>query len=286
MSNGEHVHPMSGYEGRSIGREVISRSGIAQYRRNFEVDEPTAHVLMLHGIAEHSGRYEHVGATFAEAGFAVQTYDHYGHGRSGGVRGHVPSFDTFLDDVEDNLAELRDLGLPVILFAHSMGGLIATAYAVSNRPQPDVLLLSGPALGADVPKWQSVGAPIISRVAPKLFIKNEFDGSLLCANPAVWEQYEKDPLRVEGATSGLGNSLFEAMESTNKNLSNISVPTLVQHGEIDRIVPVHFSAPMGAIPAVTRKTLPGLEHEILNESSWKETMATYIAFAKGAIELA
>lgn len=286
MSSGDDVHPMSGYEGSSVGREVISRSGIAQYRRNFEVDNPTAHVLMLHGIAEHSGRYEHIGATFAEAGFAVQTYDHYGHGRSGGVRGHIPSFDTFLDDVEDNLAELAESGLPVILFAHSMGGLIATAYAVSDRPQPDVLLLSGPALGAEVPKWQSVGAPIIGRVAPKLFIKNEFDGSLLCANPAVWKQYEQDPLRVAGATAGLGLALFQAMEETNSKLSKISVPTLVLHGEKDRIVAVHFSEPMSAVPSVTRKTLPGLEHEILNESSWKETMATYIAFATGAIALA
>ena len=278
-------HPAAGYEGSSVGREVIARNGLAQYRREFIVENPSARVLMLHGIAEHSARYEHIGATFAEAGFSVLTYDHYGHGRSGGIRGHIPTFETFLDDVEDNLSELRDTGDPVILFAHSMGGLIATAYCVSDRPQPDVLLLSGPALGAEVPKWQSVGAPILGKIAPKLFVKNSFDGSLLSANPAVGEAYESDPLRVPGATAGLGHELFTAMERTNSRLSRISVPTLVQHGEADRIVPVHFSEPLGDLPTVTRKTLPGLEHEILNEDSWKSTMNTYIAFAKGALSL-
>ncbi len=286
MSSGEHIHPASGYEGSSVGREVISRGGIEQYRRDFEVEHPIGRVLMLHGLAEHSGRYEHIGATFAEAGFSVLTYDHYGHGRSGGARGHVPSFETFLDDVEDNLCELRDTGDPVVLFAHSMGGLIATAYCVSGRPQPDVLLLSGPALGAEVPRWQEVSAPVVGKLAPKLFIKSSFDGSLLSTNPAVGVSYVNDPLRVAGATAGLGKALFDAMDETNAKLSNLSIPTLVQHGGADRIVPAEFSEPLAKLATVTRKVLPDLEHEILNEDSWKSSMDTYIAFAKGALGLA
>ena len=102
----------------------------------------------------------------------------------------------------------------------------------------------------------------------------------------MWDQYQNDPLRVAGATAGLGNELFIAMENTNKNLSNLSIPTLVQHGEIDRIVPVHFSEPFEKLPNVTRKVLPGLEHEILNENSWKDTLETYIAFARGVLGIA
>ncbi len=285
MSRTEHADPSSAYAGASVGEEVISRGGIEQYRRTFDAENPVARVLLVHGIAEHSGRYEHIGAKLAEAGFSVLAYDHYGHGRSGGVRGHVPSFDVFLDDLEDNLGELRDSGDPVILFGHSMGGLIATAYAVSERPQPDVLLLSGPALGADVPKWQSIGAPIVGKIAPKLFIKNEFDGSLLSSNPAVGAVYDSDPLRIQGATAGLGLALFKAMESTNANLSNISIPTLVMHGGGDRIVPERYSAPIADLPVATRHVLPGLEHEILNENSWESTLNTYISFAKGALGL-
>lgn len=286
MSATENTDPSSAFAGASEGTEVISRSGSTQYRRTWDHPNPTARVLLLHGIAEHSGRYEHVGSTLRDAGFSVMSYDHHGHGRSGGVRGHVPSFETFLDDVEDNLAELRDSGDPVILMAHSMGGLIATAYCVSDRPQPDVLLLSGPALGAEVPKWQSVGAPIIGKFAPKLFIKNEFDGSLLSSNPAVGIMYRDDPLRINGATAGLGLELFKAMDDTNARLSNLSIPTIVIHGGADRIVAERFSAPIGELAIATRHVLPGLEHEILNESSWKTTMSTFIHFAKGALGIA
>ncbi len=281
----ENTDPSTNFAGASVGMEVISRSGTAQYRRMWDLANPKARVLLLHGIAEHSGRYEHVGSTLRDAGFSVLSYDHYGHGRSGGVRGHVPSFETFLDDVEDNLGELRDSGDPVILMAHSMGGLIATAYCVSGRPLPDVFLASGPALGAEVPKWQSIAAPILGKIVPKLFIKNEFDGSMLSSNPDVGRMYRDDPLRIPGTTAGLGRELLIAMEQTNARLSKLSIPTMVIHGGGDRIVPEHFSAPIGDQAVATRHVLPGLEHEILNEHSWQTTMSTYIHFANGALGL-
>ena len=279
------VDPSSAHFGSSVGREVVSRSGTAQYRREFTAAKPKARVLLLHGVCEHSGRYEHVGSTLADAGYSVLAFDHYGHGRSGGVRGHVPSFDTFLDDVEDNLGELRDSGDPVVLMAHSLGGLIATSYCVSGRPLPDLLLLSGPALGASVPRWKELAAPILGRVAPKFFVKNEFDGSLLSTNPAVGVAYREDPLRVPGTTTGLGLEVLTAMETVNANLSKLSIPTLVIHGEKDRIVPVRFSEPFGALAVATRQVLTGLQHEILNEDSWRSTMSTYINFANGALGL-
>ena len=176
-------NPSDAYTGRSAGSEVRSRRGVGQFRREWEAVDPHASVLILHGIAEHSGRYEHVGSTFADAGYAARGIDHHGFGRSGGRRGHVDSWEVYLDDVEDNLAELRELGLPVVLCGHSMGGLMAYSYAVSDRPQPDVYLLSGPALGAIVPRWQRVIAPILGRIAPRLFIKSPFDGDLLSTDP-------------------------------------------------------------------------------------------------------
>ena len=78
---------------------------------------------------------------------------------------------------------------------------------------------------------------------------------------------------------------MEAMEFTNANLSKLSIPTLVIHGGGDRIVPPHFSEPIGELSIATRQVLPGLEHEILNEDSWESTMATYVNFAKGALGL-
>lgn len=275
--------PSSQFAGASTGGEVVSRRGVGQYRRTWTADTPRANVLLLHGIAEHSGRYEHVGATLAAEGFSVRAYDHHGHGRSGGKRGHVDSFDVFLEDVEDNLAELRAEGLPVILMGHSMGGLIAFTYAVSGRPLPDVLLLSGPALGAVVPTWQRAAAPVLGRIAPKLFIPSEFDGDLLTTDPDVGAAYHADPLRVAGATARLGFSLFAAMKTANERLNRLSIPTAVVHGADDPIVPIEFSVPIGEHPKGTRAELPGLKHEVLNEPSWEETLESLITFANETI---
>jgi len=277
--------PSSQFDGASETSEVKGRTGVAQFRRVWSAPDPSAHVLVLHGVAEHSGRYEHVGSSWVKAGFSARAFDHFGHGRSGGKRGHVDSFDVFLDDIEDNLTDLRSNGLPVVLMAHSLGGLMALAYCVSDRPAPDVLLLSGPALGAEVATWRRVGAPVLGRAIPTLFIKSEFDGSLLSTDPDVGTRYEADPLRVKGQTAGLGKAVFAAMKTTNENLSKISMPTMVVHGGNDRIVPAHFSEPIGDLVIATRRELPGLAHEVLNEPSWRDTMQSYVNFTNGALGL-
>ncbi len=272
-------NPADAFASASTGVRGVSRSGVGQFRRFWHVENPRAEAVILHGIAEHSGRYEHVGATLANAGIAARAFDHQGFGRSGGPRGHVPSWDVYLDDVEDNLEAARESGLPVVLLAHSLGGLIAFSYAVSDRPQPDVLLLSGPALGAETPAWQRIAAPIFGRIAPRLFIKSEFDGGLLSTDPDVGSAYEHDPLRVKGSTARLGQEVFDAMKTANERVDRLRVPTMVVHGGSDRIVPPEFSAPIGALDIATRVVLDGLEHEVLNEPNWAETMDQLIAFA-------
>lgn len=276
-------NPSDEFAGQATVTEATSRDGVAQLVRHWEAEAPKANALVLHGIAEHSGRYEHVGSALAAAGYSTVAYDHHGHGRSGGRRGHVPGFDVFLDDVEDRLSELRAEGLPVVLLGHSMGGLIAFRYAVTDRPQPDVLLLSGPALGAVVPAWQRIAAPILGRIAPRVFIKSEFDGALLSTDPDVGFAYETDPLRVPGATARLGHELFEAMEYANAHIDRLRVPTLVVHGADDPIVPPHFSEPIADRPLAQRTVIEGMRHEVLNEPNWRETMDHLIAFADAAL---
>lgn len=275
--------PSAAFDGASRVEEVTSRRGVAQLRRSWEAMEPVASALILHGISEHSGRYEHVGSTLAAAGFSSHAFDHHGHGRSGGPRGHVDSFDVFLEDVEDNLVALRRDGDPVVLLAHSMGGLIALRYCLSGRPLPDALLLSGPAINASTPRWQRIAAPVVGRISPKFFIKSEFDGSLLSTDPDVGVRYLGDPLRVRGATARLGWELFGAMGYVQENLEMLSVPTMLIHGGDDRIVRPAFSEPIGDLAVATRRVLPGHAHEVLNESTWEQSMQSFINFAKGAL---
>lgn len=242
-----------------------TRDGETQLVRRWSVTEPRAALLVVHGIGEHSGRYLHVGDYLAEAGIDVVAYDNRGFGQSGGRRAHIDNFDTFVDDIDDHLSERRTLDVPTVLMGHSLGGLMAAAYLVSERPQPDLAVLSSPALAAEVPRWQRVAAPVLGRFAPSLFIKGAKMSGLLSRDTDVEKAYHDDPLVILGATAGLGKATFEAMDETTKRLDRLRVPTYVLHGEEDELVPQTASLPLRDLPGVTYRSWPGLRHECLNE---------------------
>jgi acylglycerol lipase len=230
-------------------------------------------MLIVHGIGEHSGRYEHVGRYFADRDIDTMAFDLRGFGQSGGRRAFVTSFDQYLDDVEQLLAERSRLGVPVVLFGHSLGGLVVTTHLVSGRPGPDLAVISAPALEAEVPAWQTVLAPVLGRVLPKQHIPSKIDAELLSRDPAVQQAYVDDPLVIVGATAALGSEIFRTMKATGARLDRVTVPTYVLHGSEDRLVPPAASEPLGRLPNVTRKLWDGLRHECLNEPEQETVMA-------------
>lgn len=273
-SHAEVVHPqLAAHLSPAIIDYGTNRRGLTQLRRVWIPDsDPRAVVVIMHGISEHSGRYEHVGRRLAASGFFAIAFDHQGHGGSGGRRAFVERFDDFLDDCQDHLANARALGLPVILAGHSMGGLIASAYAVSDRPQPDLVVLSAPALGAEVPNWQRQWAPRLSRIAPRVYVAAKFDGTILSRDPSVAEVYRADPLIRTGATTRLGDELFKAMAAVSASLHQIRVPTLVLHGSADALVPAATTEGFIGLDNVTRIVYPGLRHELFNEPEGPEIL--------------
>jgi acylglycerol lipase len=249
-----------------------TRDGFTQLRRHWPAESPKAAILLVHGIGEHSGRYEHVGAQLASRGYDTLGFDNRGYGQSGGRRAFVERFSQFSEDVEDLLNERRKLGVSVVLMGHSLGGLISTDYLISDLPQPDLAVLSAPALSAEVPVWQRIAAPTFGRLTPKLFIPQKIAGALLSRDPEVASAYENDPLVIKGATAGLGYEIFQAMERAMAGIERIKVPTYVLHGADDRLVPTEASEPLGALPNVTRKVWPGLLHESMNEPEQEEVI--------------
>jgi alpha-beta hydrolase superfamily lysophospholipase len=243
-----------------------TRDGLVQLRRRWQpAGAPKAAVLLLHGIAEHSGRYEHVGRRMADNGYDVVAIDHRGYGGSGGRRGHVDSWVQFCGDVEDQMREISALDIPTVLLGHSMGGLIATRYVVEQLIQPDLLVLSGPALGADIPTHLRIAAPLLGRILPRLEIKEDGDPAQLSRDPAVGEVFYADPYRVPYPTARLGMELMKAIEDARAGIANVTMPTLVQHGGDDTLVPVDASEIFETLPNVTRIVYDDLRHEIYNE---------------------
>jgi acylglycerol lipase len=231
-----------------------------------------ATIVLVHGIAEHSGRYERSGELLARNGFKVVAPDLFGFGQSGGDRADIERWDDYWGQVE-RLVEAAES--PVILMGHSMGGLIALSYALSGRTRPQLLVLSAPAIGGGA-AWQKAVAPVIARLAPGMLIPNGLKGEQLSRDPEVAEAYFADPLVFLKTTARLGNHLFSTQADVASTLGNLSIPTLVMHGGADTIVPPVSTAALGEIDVVERRLYPKLRHEILNEPEGPDLVAEIV----------
>ena len=226
-------------------------------------------VVIQHGLAEHSGRYEHVGAHLAAAGFDVIAEDARGHGESGGARTDIDRYKTFLDDLA---VAVQDATGTVVLYGHSFGGLLATVYMLEDRPMPDLLVLSAPFYDANVPIFKRVAAHMLPRVLPRLRIPLGLKKDQLARDPAVGEAYFADPLVATNATVRLGGEFVALQERVTKELRGFGVPTLVIHGGSDPIVPPELTAPLADMPGVERHLFPAYRHESHNEDGGVETL--------------
>ena len=132
-----------------IGR-VTALDGTELRTRHWPAADPWASVLLVHGLGEHSGRYEHVGKRLSASGIDTHSYDHRGQGASGGRRGHVDRWSEYHDDLGERLATMRaGAGTqPIVLYGHSMGGLIVAGYLLSDRSMPDLAVLTAPGLAS------------------------------------------------------------------------------------------------------------------------------------------
>ena len=198
------MHP-SGAMPSEIGRAVTA-DGIELRTRHWPAAEPWAAMLIVHGLGEQSGRYEHVGEHFAAAGIDTYAYDHRGNGGSGGRRGDIDRWSRYHDDLEERLAAVRAAadGRPVILYAHSMGALIAAGYLLTDRPRPDLTVLTAPGLDTTLAGWKKRLAPVLAPVLPTLSVPNGVALETLSRDPEVGRRVKADPLNGTTSTARFG----------------------------------------------------------------------------------
>ncbi|MEV0031095.1 lysophospholipase [Nocardia sp. NPDC050793] len=233
--------------------------------------EAKAAVVLVHGIAEHSGRYGHVGKRLADAGFAVYALDHLGHGKSAGSKANIGSMAGSADNVEGmlDIAAREQPGVPKFLLAHSMGSLI-TLYLATRAPI-DVagIVLSAPPL--DIPVGNPVQrllAPVLSRLTPNLGVLT-LDSSMISRDPAVVAAYDADPLVYRGKLPArTGTEILNATETVKRRLDKLTVPLLVLHGTADALAAPSSTDLIergAASKDLTVIRYEGLYHEIFNE---------------------
>ncbi len=246
--------------------------GSTLFRRSWLPENPERAVLVVHGLAEHSGRYEGLAAWFAERGCAVHAYDHQGHGRSSGTRCHVRRFDDLLDDLDQSLNWVRaeHPDLPIFLVGHSMGGLIVAALVVERRPEVAGAVMSGAALAVErsLSPARAIAVRVLSAVAPRLSFPSGLDPNGLSRDPEVVRAYLEDPLVHLRLTVSLAAGLASASRRTASAGARVAIPLLILHGEADPICPVDGSRAFHAqvsVPGTRLHVYPKLRHEIFNE---------------------
>ena len=244
------------------------------------VAEARAVVILVHGYGEHLGRYRHVVAALNARDYTVVGIDNRGHGQSEGRRADVVQFDDFVDDLRALIEHVRDdaPGLPRFMLGHSLGGLIATRYALAHQAELAGLILSGAAItiGASTPTLVRRLAPLVARLAPTLPVMRSGGPGILSRDPEVARQWDRDPLTYKGKLRArLGYQLQAAAEEAQTRLDQLTLPLLIMHGASDQLTDPDGSVLLHDRAQSEDKTLilwPSLRHEIFNEPERDEVI--------------
>ena len=274
-------------------RRVVRRSnsyfvapdGTRLFRRSWLPSKPQRTLALVHGFAEHSGRYDHVGAWFATRDFAVHAYDHRGHGRSDGERGHVDSFSQLLDDLESFLDLVRGehSESPLVLLGHSLGGLVVATLLAERKPDLLCAAISAPPLelGPGVSRMRLRVARTWRRFRPQLRLGAGISSSDLSRDVEVARAYDGDPLVFKRATASFAVEMLDAVERTGSAGMHVQVPLLLLHGEADRVCPPRGSRAFhGQLRGEGHRLClyPKLRHEILNEPEQEQVFEDLLSW--------
>lgn len=244
--------------------------------------------VLVHGLGEHIGRYEHVAEHLNAQGWDVRGFDHRGHGRSGGRRGDIAEPDSLLRDLGAFLREVRDAhgadaARPLVLIGHSLGGLVAARFVAEGlASQPadwhlpvDGLVLSSPAIDPGLSAVQKALLAVGPRLTPHLCLNNGLKPEWICNDPSVVQAYLQDPLVHDRISGLLGRFIADAGPVVLARAPKWQVPTLLLWSGQDRCVSPQGSQRLAkALPSAWIEARPFAElaHEIFNERERAEVL--------------
>ncbi len=241
--------------------------------------EPIAMVFLIHGLGEHSGRYNHVAEFLTSHGVAVFSMDNRGHGLSGGERGHVNQFDDFMQDITQliHITQQEYPRLPAFLYGHSLGGILVLNYALRYKLPFRGVIATSPGLrtALEEQKVKIALSKLMASILPKLSISTGLHAEQISADPQVVKKYLEDPLVHDKGTPGLAVNLLDAIQWAYLHAHEFPIPLLLMHGTADKIAYARGSQEFASKVSenCTLKLWDGLAHEIHNEPDKEEVLA-------------
>lgn len=258
------------------------------YTHHWAVSSPRAVMVIAHGFGEHSQRYDHVADFFNKMNIAVIGVDHYGHGQTEGLKGHVEHYDLFLEEIHQVLEYAAGLypGIPQNLYGHSMGGNIVLNYIFKKKPALLGAIVTGSwiDLAAPAPAFKVLLGKLLRNVIPKMLQPTNLDVNLLSHDTAVTQAYTDDPLVQTKISNALGIDMLKSSDFLRNFSGKMNFPLLIMHGGEDQIIDPDGSVQLAKRLSgpVTLKVWDNLYHEIHNEFEKQEVLE----FTKGWLESA
>lgn len=249
----------------------------------YEIPNKADHAIaLIHGFGEHKGRYKHVSEFFLDRAYAVFKIDLSGHGKSTGRRGDILSMQQYIDEVTALIRYIDDAtsGLPIILYGHSMGGLIAATYALEQQEKLHKLVLSSPwfQLAIVPPKFKLAAARILHKLKLNFSQNANLNADHLSSDLEVGKRYLQDPLVHGKLTPRAFFTIFEQGQKCIATASHLNIPTLVTHGTDDQIISIEGSQEFAKNAAAKFVAFEDARHEPHNEFKWEDHLNVILNF--------
>jgi len=223
-------------------------------------------LLLLHGLFEHKERHRINADWFNKLGIDTFLINLPGHGDDAEVKGDMESWNEVNKVVVEAFQKLEDYETKIV-FGHSAGGQVALYSILSGLINPDYLILSAPTLGDNYPKIVKTLSSAIAKVFPKLRIPSIVSKKNLATDKEVVESYFNDPLVFRSITARYGNELVETQKFVNERVKDLKIPTVLFHGDNDKIVPIKSSHELAKLDNVEFIVVENSMHELLNQDT-------------------
>ncbi len=267
--------------------ELEGTGGVRLHFRRWRAEGSRGRVLLLHGLGDHSGRFERFGRRLADEGLEVLAPDLRGHGRSGGRRGHADDFGRLLDDVDRLLARAADEtgDLPTVLVGHSLGGLVALRrLQESSAPGLRGAVAVAPFLGLvmEPPRWKLALGRLADRWLPRLTLASGAETELVLRDPEARAERRSDPRVHDRISARLWGEMQRAAETVLEGAERFDAPLLLQVAGDDRVVstPAVIELAERVGPLAELRRYPEAYHDLLHDPVADEAAADALVWIR------
>ncbi len=247
---------------------------------------PCAIICLVHGFAEHMGRYQEVATYFANKNIGLMAFDTRGHGRSQGKRGDTKSYEYLMQDIDNFTALIASKfqDIPLFLYGHSMGGNQVINFLVDRQNSPfKGLIVTSPWLRLPQlsPKLALLLGQIFSIIMPNYTQKVNFDVTELSRDSAIGRHYRSDPLVHRCITVRMFKEITKYGERAINRAHQLNTPLLLMHGGADKITSFKASRLFFENVTAPKTFVPyaNCRHELHHETNRAEVLdriATWI----------